>query len=307
VNGLSKLIFKNQNSQILFMISESELTRFVKDEDRLIVELLARGILYSYWTCEDGRDHQPSVRSRLFFCYCSRRRISKSIYSRSFFENTRITIAKIFHLAYDWLIGVPATACSLHRAVSKQTVYKYYRYFRQLIESSLSFAPVRVGGIGVAVEVDEMFVRFDRTSKTEVWVIGALERTARKLISLSVLKSKLPEDIVDALSRTILPGSLLVTDFLPSYSLVAKTLNLPHTRVNKTRSYVDPSTRQTTNRIEATWKQLRLFLTNRQNIQIETVLAEFQWRRFHRNNLWEGFLQALATVDWNLATVKSTE
>jgi ligand-binding SRPBCC domain-containing protein len=281
------------------MISESELARFVADEHRLIVELLARGILRPSWTCAHGRDHYPSVTSRQFRCRCIREDSRKTIFYCSFFENTSLPIATVFRLAYDWIADLPVRACSDRRSVSQNTICVYYRYFRQLTASSLATAPVRVGGVGVCVEVDEMFVSRDSETGDEVWVIGALERTPEKRLHLSILHSKTPEAIVDSLSGAILPGSLLVTDFLPSYSLVAQSLSLPHTRVNKSRSFVDQSTRMHTNHIEATWMHLHRFLAKRSRVALADSLAEFVWRRLNAGRLWQGFLDTLASVDWS--------
>jgi hypothetical protein len=281
------------------MIFESELSRFVRDEDRLIVELLARGILDASWTCDAGRVHRASVSSRRYRCLCFREDRTKTIYRQSFFEHTHLPIATTFRIAYEWLNDAPVCVSARRLSVSRKTVGEYYRHFRQLVVSSLEFAPVRVGGVGVSVEVDEMFVRRDSQTGHEVWVIGAVERTAEKRIHLSVLRSKTPEDIVAALSDALLPGTLLVTDFLPSYSLVAQALSLPHARVNKTRSFVDPLTRIHTNHIEATWKHLRRFLARRSRVALDVALAEFVWRRLHSQDSWEGLLAAFAAVDWS--------
>jgi hypothetical protein len=156
------------------MISESELSRFVADKHRLIVELLARGILRPTWTCAQGREHFPSVQTRRFRCRCERRDAMKSIYYSSFFENTRLTMATIFRIVYDWLSESPVRVCAFRRNVSPNSVGVYYGYCRQLVYSSLATAPVRVGGVGISVEVDEMFVRRDAETGDEVWVLGAL-------------------------------------------------------------------------------------------------------------------------------------
>lgn len=281
------------------MISDYELTRFVENKHRLIVELLARGILDDSLVCKAGRIHHPSVTLMEFRCRCFRVNRRRSIYNKSFFENARLPIATIFRIAHSWLNDEQPCVCACRLSVSRNTVGRYYGYFRQLSEASLGFAPVRVGGIGVCVEIDEMFVKRDPVSDKEVWVIGAVERTPEKRLHLSILKSKTPEDIVYALSEAILPGSLLVTDFLPSYSQVAQTLNLPHTRVNKSRSFVDSSTKMHTNHIEATWKHLRRFLGRRSRVKLDVALAEFVWRRENAQDIWEGFLKSLAKVDWS--------
>jgi hypothetical protein len=282
------------------MISETELARFTADRHRLIVELLARGILRPTWTCAYGREHFPSVRSCQFRCRCERRDTRKTMFYCSFFENASLPIASVFSVAYDWLLDSSARVCSVRRSVNRNTVSNYYGYCRQPVASSLASVHVRVGGIGISVEVDEMFVSRDSLTGDEVWVIGALERTPERRVSLSVLPSKTPDAIVAALDNAIRPGSLLVTDFLPSYSLVAQTLALPHTRVNKARSYVDHSTRMHTNHIEGTWKHLRLFLARRNHVALADSLAEFVWRRLHREALWDAFLAALSGVDWSV-------
>jgi len=278
-------------------ISENQLSRFVSDERRLIVELLARGILNPSWRCSLGRKHFPSVVSRRFRCLCERRDRTKTIFYKSFFENMSLGVGQIFRLAYDWLGNSPAKVTAVRRSVSPKTVYCYARYFRQLVSAALRESPVRVGGIGVCVEVDEMFVK-KNSDGSEVWVIGALDRARHSSFACSVLRSKSPSDIVAAIGESIRARSLLVTDALPSYSLVAQTLALPHTRVNKARGILDRSTRMHTNSIESMWHHLRQFLALRRQVPIDSAIDEFVWRRQNRDNLWDGFLTALAKVDW---------
>ena len=108
----------------IHMISESELARFVADEHRLIVELLARGIFRPSWTCAHGRDHYPSVTSRQFRCRCIREDSRKTIFYCSFFENTSLPIATVFRLAYDWIADLPVRGCPI-AVQCRRTLYAF--------------------------------------------------------------------------------------------------------------------------------------------------------------------------------------
>lgn len=165
--------------------------------------------------------------------------------------------------------------------------------------STQEINPVKLGGIGTAVEVDEMFVKYDEITGSEVSILGAVEKTGRKWLYMSVIRSKNTTTIVNSLSDHILPGSLLVTDNLASYSRVAKVLNVPHARVNKSRTFVDRASRIHTNTIEGVWKHLRRFLSNHQTLELETAINEFVWRKNNKDGLWEAFLDSMASIEWN--------
>lgn len=278
--------------------TEYEIRRYTADEDRLIAELIARKIIHNEWVCEFGRTHIASVSARCFRCRCGRHDRSRSLFYGSMFDGTKLGPGDVLLLVYEWLSDctIAATARRTGRALS--TVSRFYAHFRRTVCEELTVAPVKLGGLGVTVEIDEMLLRKNRTTGEDLWVLGAVERTEHQRVHLAVLASKSVDDIVAALAHSILPGSLLVTDFLPSYTAVAVQLRCPLIRVNKSRSLVDPATRMHTNTIEGLWALLRKFIKVRQHIALQSVLGEFSWRRANREDAFEQFLQALSKVEW---------
>ena len=65
-----------------------------------------------------------------------------------------------------------------------------------------------------------------------------------------------------------------------------------HFTVNHSENFVDPLTGVHTNTIEGTWCSLKMCISprNRTKTGIENFIAEYQWRKLHKNDRWEAYL-----------------
>jgi transposase-like protein len=281
-----------------WMISNEIFALYVSDERRLIGNLLDRGILYSTWRCEFGLDHTINLETMCFRCLCGQVDHRRSVFVGSFFDHSRLPLRTVLSIGFEWVSETPARVAASRLAIGHSTVLRYYAYYRQAAEASLRYAPVRIGGPGVEVVIDEMVTsRRDRQGRP-VWVLGAVERTPQRLIFLAPLRSHSAAEFTRTLRRCLVGGSVMVTDLHRSYPVAARRLQLRHLQVHRDRDHRNRLACVTTNEIEGTWPGFRRFIDRRRRVATGTICAEFMWRRLHQEDLWEGLLRTLAEMDW---------
>jgi hypothetical protein len=278
--------------------SRPEFERFVSVENRLLAELIVRGVIHAQWICPFGRTHIPCFSAKRFRCKCNRQNHSISLFYSSIFAKSNLSPQAILRIAYEWYQNSTAVSTAETTGHARSTVSRFYKYFRQTVSSSIAYYPDKIGGLGIRVEVDEMTLRNNGKSKKDVVILGAIEKTEQQRISIQLVQSRSSKVIASVLSKTIVPGSLLVTDFFPAYSKVALQLHCPHARINKSQSVTDPETKLNTNTIEGLWRLLRQFIRQRSGIPLPQVLAEFAWRRNNKDCLFDKFLVALGQIEW---------
>lgn len=95
--------------------------------------------------------------------------------------------------------------------------------------------------------------------------------------------------------RYVRTGSIIFTDLWRGYSRIHEELGLLHFTVNHTENFVDPITGTHTNTIEGTWCGLKVVISprNRTKLGIEKFIAEYQWRKLHKDDRWEAFFNLL--------------
>jgi hypothetical protein len=279
--------------------THSEFERFVANEDRLIAELIVRHIIHDSWVCPFGRAHGPCLPSRNFRCRCNRQDHKKSLFYGSIFDTSKLSPAEVLSIAYEWLSDSSVSSTARRTGHARYTVSRFYGYFRQIASSMVEYSQVKLGGLGVIVQIDETIIRKDKETGKDIWVVGAIEKSTEQKVHIGILRSKSTKDIISALSNSIRPGSFLVADFMPSYAEVSRRLKCQLVRVNKSRTRIDKSTRMNTNTIEGLWPILHKFDKARKGIPLQDILDEFTWRRIYRKDMFEHFLKGLGSIEWN--------
>ena len=181
---------------------------------------------------------------------------------------------------------------------NKQTVAGYRRFFMQLLANSLDDEDVRIGGPGIRVEVDESKLgkrKNHRGHKVDgVWILVGVEKTQSRKIFIETIVDRTSESLLEVISRLVLPGSIVRTDFWKGY-IGLREAGYEHERVNHSRYFTDPETGVNTNTVEGTNNGIKQSVQprNRTKASVEGYLSTFVWRRKHLHNQWEGLLEAL--------------
>lgn len=235
---------------------------------------------------------------------CSNRQCRKSVSlsKGSFFAKSRVGINDTLLLGYLWIAGVNYSTAIALTTHSSGTIVEYYRYFRELVADSLDEVDWKIGGEGVIVEIDESKFgkrKYNRGHRIEgAWVIGGIERTAKRRFFVRVVENRNAETIADVLLDHVLPGSIVHTDCWRGYLNISEDVGVVHRTVNHSMHFVDPETGVHTNSIEGKWAGLKRRITLRGRVKdsLPDYLFEQIWRTRNKDKLWEGFLSSLKEV-----------
>jgi len=108
-------------------------------------------------------------------------RTNTSIRKDSFFERSGLPLDKLIDLIYYWLLELPHVAIQHELQVDKQTVTDWANFLREVCSTELVRNPVRLGGPGHTVAVDETLVAKQKPGNQQgipvaaKWVFGAVD------------------------------------------------------------------------------------------------------------------------------------
>ena len=136
----------------------------------------------------------------------------------------------------------------------------------------------KIGGVVKTVEIDERkFGKRKYNTGHQVkgqWVFGGVERGNGKTFLVAV-QDRTAETLNSTMKQWIHPGTTIISDCWASYSTVSEE-GQQHKTVNRSITFLDPTSGAHTNTIESTWRHVKASLNafNRQTDYI-LYLAEY--------------------------------
>lgn len=281
-----------------------ELSNLFSSNDDARKYLLERQVFYLSRRCSIC--HGPaSLNGNLIRCTTDGCRKSVSLFAHSFFAKSKLKLNETLELAYYWLCGSSYNAALTMTGHSSPTVTEYYRFFRELVSSSLEDIDTRIGGEGIIVEIDESKFgkrKYNRGHAVEgAWVVGGIERSIERKFFAEIVVKRDAETLLAVIERHVLPGSIVHTDCWKGYDQLARLFDLDHHRVNHSKEYVNKIDGTHTNTIEAKWGALKRKISIRGRVKdrLQSHLFEQIWRNKHSSCLWTSFIDALRDVHYS--------
>jgi transposase-like protein len=281
-----------------------ELNNLFSSNDDARKYLLERRVFYFSRRC--SRCLGPaSLNANLIRCTTDGCRKSVSLFAHSFFARSRLKLNETLELAYYWLCGSSYNAALTMTGHSSPTVTEYYRFFRELVSSSLEDTDICIGGEGIIVEIDESKFgrrKYNRGHAVEgAWVVGGIERTSDRKFFAEVVNMRDAVTLLDIIDRHVLPGSIVHTDCWRGYDQLSRLIGLEHHQVNHSKEYVNKIDGTHTNTIEAKWGALKRKISIRGRVKdhLQSHLMEQIWRNKHCTSLWTSFIDALRDVHYS--------
>ena len=87
--------------------------------------------------------------------YCPQCKTQKSVRDGSFFAKSRITLKQWLQLLYVWSREYPIKDAKEEASVSHKTAVDVYQWLREVCSTFLLSDPMKLGGPGIVVQVDE--------------------------------------------------------------------------------------------------------------------------------------------------------
>ncbi|XP_050512924.1 uncharacterized protein LOC126888610 [Diabrotica virgifera virgifera] len=216
-----------------------------------------------------------------------------SVRKGSFFARSHLAISQIMIILYGFANDFPQKVISKETSLSAPTVIDWCNFCREVCSTYLEQHPVELGGFDehgepVTVEMDEtMFFHRKyhrgRAFGNRQWVFGMIERNSGKLF-LTPVQARNEETLLPIVSRTILPGTLIVTDGWGSYRNIGRLDGgvYEHRTVIHQNNFVDPNNDSVhTQTIESVWMRSKKKLRRQCGTSMDlfpSYLQEFVWR-----------------------------
>lgn len=246
------------------------------------------------------------INRMVFRCGGKDCRKEASLRRHTFFHGSALSCSSILRLAYLWLADVPFHSVVLLRKHSPNTVSSFFSYFRQLVTSSLLEDDCIIGGDNIIVEIDETKMgkrKYNRGHHVDgVWVVGGVERTPERRVFLASVEDRSKATLFDLISKHVATGSIVRTDLWKGYQGLHEHMDVVHETVNHSLFFKDPETGVHTNTIESTWNALKTRIEPRCRVKegMNDRLMEFIWRRKHKDDLWNAFIEALVEIHYDI-------
>jgi hypothetical protein len=119
-----------------------------------------------------------TVEKQSWRCTKSKCQTYLSIRHNSFLDTYKIPLSKCVKLMYAWAMEHKVCDTALTLALSEDTVTKFFKNLRRIVNKSLDIDNVKLGGFAKVVEVDEsMFAKVKHNrgkdlSRKQLWVFG---------------------------------------------------------------------------------------------------------------------------------------
>ena len=142
--------------------------------------------------------------------------------------------------------------------LAQGTIVDYYNFFREVCFSDLLKKKEKIGGVGKTVEIDESMFgkrKFNKGKRVKgTWVVGGIEREGNGCF-LRIVENRDKKTLIELIKENVKEGTKIVTDEWKGYKGLDE-YNFRHETVNHSKSYKNPETGETTNKIEGTWSKV---------------------------------------------------
>jgi len=236
-------------------------------KEDLLKLLFDKGLLKDIMACNycsedmeirESNDNPEKYHWRCFSTTCVHYQCTKSIRLGSFFENFQAPIIEILQSIYYY--STLPRQCDVVRLSKKSRSFiqnlrnKIITLFSKYFEKN----PIRLGGPGVVVQVDETKLNFNVKShrgiapSTPCWAVCIVDVShfpAKGYIEL--VDRRNAETLIPIIARVTRPGSIIQTDEWRAYNEISKAGCYEHKKVVHKYNFVDPGTGVHTQHVES--------------------------------------------------------
>ncbi|XP_072379727.1 uncharacterized protein [Diabrotica undecimpunctata] len=224
---------------------------------------------------------------------------STSIRHGSVFAGSHLAISQIIIIIYGFANDFPQKLICREALLptTSNTVSDWLNLCRRVCTKYFEQHPVELGGFNengesLTVELNEFQYR-----KVQ-WVFGGVERNTGKVL-LTPVQARNKETLLPIISRTILPGTVIVTDGWEAYrNIDLLGGGVYEHRTVRENNFVNPHDKSThTQTIENVWMRAKKKLSRRCRTSIDSFLSylqEFMWRERMKNK--DQFVEFLICV-----------
>uniref|UniRef100_A0A0M3IB13 Transposase n=1 Tax=Ascaris lumbricoides TaxID=6252 RepID=A0A0M3IB13_ASCLU len=221
---------------------------------------------------------------------CARKR---GFYSGTFLSGCHVPVKELFKLSYYWCIGTYSmdhVQKALRRdngcTFSGKSIIEWYSFFRGVCAGYFRLNPLRLGGEGKKVIIEEIMVMQEQTRKIkrgrEHWGFAGTE-VGSKACFIEEIEEQLDADcLFPIIDKYVLPGTQVVSNLFKKYELDEQLREAyDHLACVKSLQFVDPEAGEGESGINQVWRRFKC--SHKKKLDARTVasthIKEFMWRR----------------------------
>lgn len=233
-----------------------------------------------------------SLSSDCFYWRCPTCKLTRSIRESSILHKKKLSFKMFIKFLAAWSnrhnTGVTISA---KIGLSRHSVSVWRKLLNNDLAEFLFDNPVRLGGPGIVVELDESKFgkrKYNRGSRRDgTWVFGMVERASNLCFLLPCPGNRRDRATLEPIIQSyIRPGSVVMTDGWAAYGNL-QNLGYHHLVVNHSIEFVNPITGAHINTQEGLWRHAKKTVDG--NKYVTDALIEYMWRR--RFNATRGVTQ----------------
>ncbi|CAL4116163.1 unnamed protein product [Meganyctiphanes norvegica] len=235
-----------------------------------------------FWKCE--------IKScRKLYC-------RKNIKVGSVFERSKICLKKWLHIIYKWSKSVGVTAASEQINIDNKTMGQCYSFFREICEQYFKENPVKLGGPGITIEINEFFLsdggKRNRGAEPQppIWVLAIADTNCIPSISyMEIVESSDVSTLLPIIIKVVQPGSVIHSKEWRAYRKIQGILDTVK-NVDHSVNFVHGNYTMHNQTFESHWKHHESYLMAMRSIKKsawKSHLQEFMWRERFSGNVFK--------------------
>ena len=145
--------------------------------------------------------------------------------------------------------------------LGSHTLVDYMNYFRNVCTEHFLKHPLKIGGPGKIVEIDETLLTRRKYNRGRViekqWCFGGIERGTNKCFVVPVERRD-AATLLPLIRQYVVPGTTIVSDQWAAYTTIKDMREgYQHETVNHSLHFIDPETGAYTNTTESLWQKFK--------------------------------------------------
>lgn len=215
-----------------------------------------------------------------------------SVATNSIFEKEKLSSVKIILLMYFFVHDFKYSDIKREcmdmddTKISSSTISKWFKLFRKCCSFHITVkhsAEGKIGGLNKIVEVDETWIserKYNRGRKVNGrWILGMIERKSENFRLEVIQNKRSAPELLKLLKENVHVDSTVITDKWKSYTKLNDYFKR-HQIVNHSTNFIQPETGANTQKIESSWRHLKLKLAKkRDGGDLEMHLKEYLYKR----------------------------
>ncbi len=214
-----------------------------------------------------------------------------SIRSGSFFARSKLSLKSWIHVFYLWSSKISEETARNQVQLSNKTMVDCYSFLREICEKYFVIHPVKLGGQGSIVQIDESCfshkVKYHRgrVPKKAIWVLGMVD-VYSKCGYMTVVDDRSSGTLLAEIEKVVVPGTTIHTDEWKGYNGLSNRGYI-HKTVNHSLHFVDRTTGVHTQNIESYWNKQKHKIKTVRGVKRDLLISylyQFMWQdRFNSN------------------------